>query len=335
MFRAGGTDGMSVAIPARAARFSGNVVLLSDISEFQPDVADATYLRWSKAIVTRAMYGTRTDAAWYGGQRRADLHAGGARFYGIYQYVRSDEDAGAQARALADLLGGMRPGERIIGDIEEGSGSQQARWVEWADTINSELKFPPWDYSGLSFAQSHGLQPVDWVASYGAAEPGPVHKLWQFSATYPVPGVGTADCSVFHGTIDQLAALGYQAPKPAPKPSPTPVTPPAKENDMPAGEIRDYAIRHTINWPTGTVSKIILQADWEGALAAAPQVEIHIMHESSTFDAGTHTLNGGAESTTYTITSPSDVSGCSVEVLLGEKPTTVPPLPVTVAYRTQ
>ena len=186
------------------------------VSEFQPDIHDATYLRWSKAIVIRALYGTRVDRAWYGGARRDALHAGGARFVGIYAYI-TGQDVTAQAKALISLLGKLRPGEKVIADIEEGPGNQQARWVTWAKAINAALHDPPWDYSGLNYAATHGLQPVTWVAAYGSHEPSPPHKLWQFTDRYSVPGVGTCDCSVFHGTIDQLAALAYQgARKPVP-----------------------------------------------------------------------------------------------------------------------
>jgi GH25 family lysozyme M1 (1,4-beta-N-acetylmuramidase) len=206
-FRAGhtGHTGKAAAVPDLA----GPVVLLADVSEFQPDVADAAYLAWSKAIVIRALYGTVTDKAWYGGGRRAALHAGGARFTGIYAYITAGENAAVQARALVALLRRLEPGEKIFADIEEGAGNQQARWVEWADTVHAGLGDDPWDYSGLDFAAEHGLAPVDWVASYGGPEPAEPHRLWQFTDSYDIPGVGAADCSLYHGTISQLAAHGW------------------------------------------------------------------------------------------------------------------------------
>jgi hypothetical protein len=219
-FRAGRT-GETPPLAAAAAHLaapsaaSSQVVLMADCSEFQPDIHDATYLRWSKAIVIRALYGTRTDKAWFGGARRDALHAGGARFIGIYAYIRGDQDVTAQAKALISLLGTLRPGEKLIADIEEGPGSQQARWVTWAKAVNAGLGDPPWDYSGLNYAAAHGLQPVTWVAAYQHTEPPVTHKLWQFTDAFTVPGVGTADCSVFHGSIDDLAALAYQGPKTA------------------------------------------------------------------------------------------------------------------------
>lgn len=187
-------------------------VLLGDISEFQPDISDAKYLAWSKAIVIRAMYGDQhDDGAWYNGARRADLHAGGARWLGIYQYIVAGQDVASQARALCQLIGKMEPGEKIIADIEEGGGSQQSRWVTWANIVHGELGDDPWDYSGLFFASSAGLAPVDWVAAYGSVEPSVQHKMWQFTDAFNIPGVGSCDCSVFHGSINQLATLGWQA----------------------------------------------------------------------------------------------------------------------------
>lgn len=210
-FRAGRAEAPA-AVPRLAAHGAAagpEGTLLADVSEFQPDIADATYLRWSQAIVIRALYGTRIDKAWYGGARRDALHAGGARFIGIYAYI-TGQDITAQAKALISLLGTLRPGEKVIADIEEGPGSQQARWVTWAKAINAALGDPPWDYSGLNYAAAHGLQPVTWVAAYGTAEPAAPHKLWQFTDQFTVPGVGVCDCSVFHGSIDELAALAYQ-----------------------------------------------------------------------------------------------------------------------------
>lgn len=215
-FRAGDAELPAGAIPAQtvehaAALAAGPSVLLSDVSEFQSDINDATYLLWSKAIVIRAAYGAaHDDRAWYGGARRDALHAGGARFMGLYQYVTAPADVTAQARALAGLVGQMRPGEKIIGDFEEGAGNMSLRRRAWANIITAELGDHPWTYSGLNFAAAHGLAPVEWVAAYGQAEPGVTHKLWQFTDSFNVPGVGRADCSIFHGTIDQLAALAWQ-----------------------------------------------------------------------------------------------------------------------------
>lgn len=224
MFRAGNVPGElgPGLVPAAAAAAPG--ILLADISEFQPDIADAAYLRWSKGVVIRAMYGdAHDDLAWYGGARRDDLHAGGCLFLGIYQYLVSTQDAAAQAHALVSLVGKLRQGEKLVCDIEEGpAGAQAARWRQWKAVITAAYgqAADPWLYAGESFAGAAGLDP-QWEAAYRAAEPPGNHLLWQFSPSYPVPGVGTADCNRYHGSITELAALGWQA-------SPAPVKAPVK-----------------------------------------------------------------------------------------------------------
>lgn len=216
-FRAGGEPR---GVPAFGAAPS---VLLADVSEFEPQINDPIYLHWSRAVIIRAAYGdAHDDAAWYGGARRDALHKGGARFIGIYQYLVAGQDAAAQAHALIRLVGKLRPGEKLICDLEEGNGNQLARYRQWSAVIAAAYGTSdgakPWLYSGLDFAATHGLH-ADWLAAYQGTEPATPHLLWQFSPSYPVPGVGLADCSVFRGTIDQLASYAYGG-KPAPPPSP-------------------------------------------------------------------------------------------------------------------
>src|SRR5438046_897595 len=102
-FRAGGP---STAAIAPHLLTSGPHVLLTDISEFQPDLNDALYLAtFSKAAIIRAAYGdAHADRAWYGGDRRSLLHAAGCRWLGIYQYIVATQDVTAQAKALVRLL---------------------------------------------------------------------------------------------------------------------------------------------------------------------------------------------------------------------------------------
>ena len=235
MFRAGTREGerpmpasartvfpLDIAEPAAST-------WLADISEFEPDISDTAYLAWSKAVIIRAAYGdAHDDRAWYGGQRRALLLAGGARFLGIYQYLVAGQDAAAQARALVRLLGKLNPGEVVICDLEEGSGNQAARLAAWAGVVSDAFGVKPWSYSGEFFARSAGIAPVTWVAAYQAAEPSVRHTLWQFTDAWNVPGVGSCDCSVFRGSIGQLAAMAFAGSSPVPPitpPAPPPVTP--------------------------------------------------------------------------------------------------------------
>lgn len=217
-FRAGGSPR---GIPALTA--AAPVTYLADISEFEPSVADAVYLAWSPAIVIRAAYGDEhDDQAWYGGQRRALLHKLGAKFVGIYQYLVSGQDGAAQARAFHALVGAIRPGEVLIADFEEGDHAMLTAWYNQMLSMYGQGIAPYlWTYTGLDFGQAAGALPVQWIADYSSAEPSTPHTLWQFTSAYQVPGVGSCDASLFHGSIDQLAALAFPqtAPKPAPQPA--------------------------------------------------------------------------------------------------------------------
>ena len=221
-FRAGSEAAAAaapLAQPHVTAATTSPSVLLADVSEFQPDIADAVYLRWSKAIVIRAAYGNQhDDKAWYGGARRDALHSGGARFVGIYQYLVAGQDGTSQANALHRLVGAIRPGEVLIADFEEGQHAMLTAWYNRMIALGYPAKYL-WTYSGLNFGQVNGALPVQWLAAYRATEPSSPHKLWQFTSSYNVPGVGLTDASIFHGSIDQLAALAYQATQPPPPPA--------------------------------------------------------------------------------------------------------------------
>lgn len=252
MFRAGGEPR---GVPALAA----GTTYLADISEFDPSINDAAYLAWSKAIIIRAAYGDQhDDSAWYGGARRDALHAGGAKLVGIYQYLVAGQDAAAQAHALVMLIGKLRPGEKLICDLEEGDGDQSVRYRQWSAVLTAvygtEHGAAPWLYSGLDFAATHNLRP-DWVAAYQGSEPATPHLLWQFTPSFPVPGVGLADASVYHGGIAQLAALAYQPSPPAPKPAPP-------EDDVQSGQLNNGAGAVTvISVPWDSASNIAFGCD--------------------------------------------------------------------------
>jgi hypothetical protein len=209
LFRAGAGLGASANLVA-----AGPSVLLADVSEFQAGISDALYLAWSKAIAIRALYGAQhVDGAWYGGQRRALLHAGGARVVLIYQYLVASQPGAAQAQAFHQLVGAIRPGEIFVADFEEGAKTVLTDWYNEMLRLYGQGIAPHlWTYTGENFGAAEGVLPVEWIAAYQATEPASPHKLWQFTDSYNVPGVGRADCSVFHGTIAELAALAYQEP---------------------------------------------------------------------------------------------------------------------------
>jgi hypothetical protein len=311
MFRAGGGPGeqplpLKASITDQApAPAAAPQVLLADISEFQPEVTDQLYAAWSKAIVIRAAYGAaHDDKAWYGGQRRDQLHSYGIRFLGIYQYVVAGQDPVRQAGVLGSLIGTLRPGEKIIGDFEEGAGDQAHRRDLWAARI-SQLGAAPWIYSGLNFAAAHGLAPADWVAAYQGAEPAPAHKLWQFTDAFQVPGVGTADCSVYHGTIGQLAALAWQGAQPEPAQT-------IQEDDMPvySGEIGPGA-KTGVPVVQGTVSRLALYADFTSTTAPLT-VRVAVLSAAKAYSQIT-TVQLGDSRPHYVLFTETDVAAVSFQ----------------------
>jgi GH25 family lysozyme M1 (1,4-beta-N-acetylmuramidase) len=222
-FRAGGETAAPRTLPHFTA-LTSPMVLLADVSEWEPDIADALYLAWSKAIVIRAAYGDQhDDRAWYGGARRDALHAGGVRFLGIYQYLVAGQDGAAQADALHRLVGPLQPGELLVADFEEGQHPMLTAWYNRMLALGYPHQYL-WTYTGYNFGNDNGAADAEWVAAYGQAEPDSPHKLWQFTSSFKVPGVGAADCSIFHGSIGELAALAYQAPQAQPKPAYGPPT---------------------------------------------------------------------------------------------------------------
>jgi hypothetical protein len=118
------------------------------------------------------------------------------------------------------IVGKLLPAEIPILDLEEGSGSQAGRAAEWLAIVGTELGKRPWLYSGLSFAETHGLTAIfngpeihTWVAAYGSQEPALGHTLWQStngqigSHITDWPGAGRCDTSIYHGTLARLAEL--------------------------------------------------------------------------------------------------------------------------------
>lgn len=233
-FRAGAVPGEQADAPGGMTRTmlleahtAGVRTLLADVSEFQPDINDAKYLAWSRAIVIRAAYGAHhDDRAWFGGDRRKQLHDGGVLFLGIYQYIVAGQDVTEQAREFCRLVGTLRTGEYPLADWEEGGGNLSGRRATWNHVVASELGFTPGSgYSGLFFARDHGLAPVEWIAAYQSAEPAPPHLIWQFTDKFRVPGVGQADCSVYPGPVSDLAAHAFGG-VPAKPPAKPPSAPP-------------------------------------------------------------------------------------------------------------
>lgn len=204
----------------RLAPEGAPVIYLADISEYQSEINDAAYLAWSKAIAIRALYGTgHVDGAWYGGGRRAALHAGGVQWLGLYQFLVAGQSGAAQAQAFHQLVGPIQVGEVFIADFEQGDRAMLTAWYDTMLSLYGAGIGPYlWTYTNLNFGQAQGVLPVEWIADYSSTEPSTPHVLWQFTDAHKIPGVGVCDCNAFDGTVTELASYAYQG-QPPPRPT--------------------------------------------------------------------------------------------------------------------
>jgi GH25 family lysozyme M1 (1,4-beta-N-acetylmuramidase) len=200
-------------------------LLLPDVSEFQSS-ADLRGIKKANggAVILRACYGASHPDKVFA-RYRATAAALGYSFTGLYQYLTAGQDATAQAEAFCKLVGKLGPHEIPMLDLEEGSGNQAVRAGIWHTYVDGNLGLAclplpqrSWLYSGLNFAETHGLAPVfasarrTWVAAYGSTEPKLGHTLWQCTDgkdgihVTNWPGAGACDTNLYHGTLAQLAA---------------------------------------------------------------------------------------------------------------------------------
>lgn len=201
---------------------------IPDLSEWQGQVDWASLLRGGyPAAIIRVYNGHRADKQF--ARNRAQAHENGVRTLGLYAYLVDGVDVEQQAREFVALVGHLQPGEWPIIDYEA-SGLQPADASAWIRYVAGALHgSEPWLYTGEYIYRTQHLDKAialpakrTWLAAYGAHEPDEGHALWQYTSHGTVPGVaGNVDLSVFHGTVDQLAALTHAAPAPSPAPGPT------------------------------------------------------------------------------------------------------------------
>lgn len=177
---------------------------IPDLSKWQ---ASVDFSKVGPAVILRVHSGRGVDSTF---AERLPLARRYQKVRGFYLYLVADRDAVTQATEAAKAIGRLQPGEFCVVDIEVGSGDQKARAEAACATFDRLCGGRAWVYSGLSFYSTHlaGLNRPLWIAAYRADEPtSPKHVLWQHSDAEPHPGVGACDCSIFHGTVDQLRAL--------------------------------------------------------------------------------------------------------------------------------
>lgn len=177
---------------------------IPDVSKWQPTV---DFSKVGPAVILRAHTGHGADPTFAARLPQARAHQ---QVRGFYIYLIKDRDAASQGREAAAVIGRLQPGEFIAVDVEEGAGDQSARAQACAAELDKACGGHAWIYSGESFNHDHLAHVTGrrmWLAAYRATEPGSPHALWQHTDAEPHPGIGKCDCSIFHGTIEQLHEL--------------------------------------------------------------------------------------------------------------------------------
>lgn len=188
-------------------------LLLADVSEWQGIINWVAYP--SLAAIVRLNYGSQ----WPDLQCARNIAGARARcrVRGWYTYLVAGQAPEPQADLLVHILqehGGLLEGEFVVCDDEEGDGDQAPRVDAFLNRVHAALNESAgqdWVYAGLYFARTH-LGHLSgrhrWLAAYGSSEMGDQHDLWQFTSSASVAGIaGKVDCSIYHGTIDQLLSL--------------------------------------------------------------------------------------------------------------------------------
>lgn len=183
---------------------------LADVSEFQSNIDWAAYD--SDAVVLRVHNGNRPDRSF--DSTRLNAARKRCKVVGLYGYVVASRDAAEQGKEFAQTFlaaspNGLRPGEFVACDLEEGSGDQTPRAEAWCGAVERVLKKKCWVYSSSAFRTEHlaGEARQFWEAAYQGLEPHDHHVLWQHSDHENHAGIGPCDCSIFDGSVVDLYNL--------------------------------------------------------------------------------------------------------------------------------
>ena len=155
----------------------------------------------------------------------AGIKAAGIPVRGAYHFGHPEESASAQAKHFLSQLSGLGTGDLLVLDIETSGGQSASAVAKWCgdflQAVMSASGLPAsrvlvytgaWFWnpqaSGSSIASHHPL----WVSGYTSKPPMPAGwsswTYWQYTdkAKDCVPSK-SVDCSVFHGSLQELHAL--------------------------------------------------------------------------------------------------------------------------------
>lgn len=178
-------------------------LLIGDVNDFHPVTDWGAYATFSPVLIAKVTQGTsfvaETFAAMRAGAAKARLQA-----FGMYHFWQPGADPVAQAQHAVATIGALKaaPLEWLILDVE--TGDDMAGYHAFCEHADAALGRRTWLYGGQQLTAAQTSRPR-WIARYYDQTPDPAGQpdigeaLWQFADAYPVPGVGTGDCSVYRG----------------------------------------------------------------------------------------------------------------------------------------
>jgi lysozyme len=166
----------------------------------------------------------RFEANWAGARAAGLLR-------GAYLFFRPEEEAEAQARAIAAAVGRLGPGDLPVAlDVERLDDIDPAivrkRLEDTLERVRAATGRAPLLYTNAATWAALGQpDPGDhelWIAHWGAEAPAvppawPGWRFWQLSSTGRIEGIaGAVDLDRFQGTLAELETLAGIARRPAP-----------------------------------------------------------------------------------------------------------------------
>ena len=202
-----------------------DLTVIADTNEFHPLANGKAYRDAREAdgsnhpiVIMRATYSNNHQDLAYATSiaeaRAAHL------LVGHYGYMVSSVDAASQGHFFGTIVkahGGIKLGDTIWCDDEEGAGNQTSRVKAFLTAAHGVLKDPVQDegvYAGSAFYNAHSLAKLPsgvlrWIAAYDQPDPSVAGEdLWQFTDKRVMAGVsGACDASIFKGGVEELMKL--------------------------------------------------------------------------------------------------------------------------------
>lgn len=205
-------------------------IRIADLSDWNEGANFTEYAKERPAVFLKATEGLTFRADTFAPYRAA-AHAAGLVLVGAYHFGHQANDPSAEAQHFLSTIGTLGPGEVAILDAENapsGAAGPDAAWCRrWLGIVMEATDRTPLLYCSWAYWSDRLDSMTDvplWIAAYhglGHDDPRdsvPGCRIWQYTDHADVAGVGSADDSVFRGTLDDLAALGGSTPPPHPNP---------------------------------------------------------------------------------------------------------------------